>query len=176
VRIALTGFMGTGKTVVGRRLAERLGLAFVDLDELIEEEAGMGIPEIFASEGEAGFRRRERALIAAIANREDIVLATGGGAVLDPDNVRTLKTRGVLVCLQAEPQTILDRIGADTHRPLLHDYNRMARVRELLEQRAPAYADADLVVETSRIEIEEVVDRIVSHFQLGPASRAAGAR
>jgi len=169
MRIALTGFMGTGKTVVGRRLAERLGLAFIDLDDLIQEEAGMGIPEIFASEGEAGFRRRERALIAAIANREDVVLATGGGAVLDPENVRILKTEGVLVCLQAEPRTILERIGRDASRPLLQTSDRMARIRDLLEQRATAYAAADLTVETSRLDIDEIVDRIVSHLRLEPA-------
>ncbi len=176
MRITVTGFMGTGKTVVGRRLAERLGLAFADLDDLIQEDAGMGIPEIFASEGEAGFRRRERALIAAIANRQDVVLATGGGALLDPENARALRAQGTLVCLQAEPQTILERIGPDTRRPLLQTSDRMARIRELLEQRATAYAQADLTVETSRLGIDEVVDRIVSHLQLQPATKAAGAQ
>jgi shikimate kinase len=164
--------MGTGKTVVGRRLAERLGLAFVDLDDLIQQDAGMAIPEIFASEGEAGFRRRERTLITAIANREDVVLATGGGAILDPENMRTLKARGTLVCLQAEPQTILERIGADTDRPLLQTSDRMARIRALLEERGAAYAAADLIVETSRLHIDEVVDRIVSQLQPEPAARA----
>ncbi len=164
--------MGTGKTVVGRRLAERLGLAFVDLDDLIQEDAGMAIPEIFASEGEAGFRRRERALIATIANREDVVLATGGGAILDPENMRSLKARGVLVCLQAEPQIILERIGPDTLRPLLQTSDRMARIRALLEERAAAYAAADLVVETSRLRIDEVVERIVSQLPPEPAARA----
>ncbi|MGH7369531.1 MAG: shikimate kinase [Candidatus Methylomirabilaceae bacterium] len=172
MRIVLTGFMGTGKTVVGRRLAERLGLAFIDLDDLIQEEAGMGIPEIFASEGEAGFRRRERALIAAIAKRDDVVLATGGGAVLDPENVRRFKTEGILVCLQAEPQTILERIGGDAGRPLLQASDWMARIRALLEQRATAYATADLTVETSRLDVDEIVDRIVSHLRLEPAVKA----
>jgi len=176
VRIILTGFMGTGKTVVGQRLAERLGLAFADLDILIQEDAGMTIPEIFASEGEAGFRRRERTLIATIANLEDLVLATGGGAILDPENMRSLKARGLLVCLQAEPQTILDRIGSDTHRPLLQTSDRMARIRALLEERAAAYSTADLVVDTNRLRVDDVVDRIVSHLPQEPAAKARHAQ
>lgn len=172
MRIILTGFMGTGKSAVGRRLAERLGLAFADLDDLIEEDAGMAIPEIFASEGEAGFRRRERRLIATMASRDNLVLATGGGAVLDPENLRTLKARGLLVCLQAEPRTILERIGPDSGRPLLETADRMARILALLEQRAPAYAAADLIIDTSHLGIGEVVDRIVSQLPPEPAARA----
>jgi shikimate kinase len=168
MKIVLTGFMGTGKSVVGRRLAERLGLSFLDLDDLIEEAAGMAIPEIFASEGESGFRRREREVIASLATRRDCVIATGGGAVLDPENVRNLKTGAVIICLRAEPTIILERIGADAHRPLLQGPDRLARIRELLEQRASAYAQADFSVETGRFDPEEIVDRIVRHFHLEP--------
>ena len=168
MKIVLTGFMGTGKSVVGRRLAERLRLSFVDLDDLIEEAAGMAIPEIFASEGESGFRRREREVIASLATRRDCVIATGGGAVLDPENVRNLKRGAVIVCLWAEPTIILERVGANAHRPLLQAPDRLARIRELLEQRASAYAQADLSVETSDSDVEEVVDRIVRHFRLEP--------
>ena len=175
MKIVLTGFMGTGKTVVGRRLAERLLLSFLDLDEVIEEAAGMAIPEIFASEGESGFRRREREVIGSLATRRDCVIATGGGAVLDPENVRNLRTGGVIVCLRAEPDTILERVGADAHRPLLQGPDRLARIRELLEQRASAYEQADLSVETSQSDIEEVVDRIVRHFRPEPVrTRGAG--
>ena len=168
MKIVLTGFMGTGKTVVGARLAELLGLPFVDLDRLIEEEAGLKVTEVFASEGEAGFRRRERELIATLAHRRDCVIATGGGAVLDAENVHNLKMGGVIVCLRAEPGVILQRIGTDDHRPLLEVQGRLARIRELLEMRAAAYARADLSIDTSTSNVEEVVDQIVRHLCLKP--------
>lgn len=173
MKIVLTGFMGTGKSVVGRRLAERLTLPFVDLDDAIETTAGMTIPEIFASEGESGFRRRERELIASLANRGSCIVATGGGAVLDPENVQNLKTRAILVCLVAEPAVILQRLGADVRRPLLQSPDRLARIRELLEQRGPAYAQADLSVDTSGADVEEIVERIVHHLPLEPAGSEA---
>ncbi len=169
MKIVLTGFMGTGKTVVGRRLAERLALPFVDLDDAIEATANMAIPEIFASEGESGFRRRERELIASVANRGSCVVATGGGAVLDPENVRNLRTGALLVCLVAEPAVILQRLGTDASRPLLQSPDRLARIRELLEQRGPAYAQADLSIETSGADVEEIVDRIVQHLRMQAA-------
>jgi shikimate kinase len=167
MKVVLTGFMGTGKSVVGRRLAERLALPFVDLDDAIEAAASMAIPEIFASEGESGFRRRERELIAGLANRGSCVVATGGGALLDPENLRNLRTGGaMLVCLVAEPAVILQRLGGDVRRPLLQSPDRLARIRELLEQRAAAYAQADLSIDTSGADIEEIVDRIVCHLRL----------
>jgi shikimate kinase len=168
MKIVLTGFMGTGKTVVGARLAERLGLPFIDLDRLIEDGAGMKVAEVFASEGEAGFRRRERELIATLAHRRDCVIATGGGAVLDPENVQHLKMGGVVVCLRADPGAILQRVGTDDRRPLLEVQGRLARIRELLEMRAAAYARADLSIDTSTSNVEEVVDQIVRHLCLKP--------
>lgn len=177
MRIILTGFMGTGKSVVGRCLAERLGLSFLDLDVLIKEEAGMSIPEIFASDGEPGFRRMEREQIARVANCGNSVIATGGGALLDPENIRTIKTGGaVLVCLQAAPEVILKRIKAESHRPLLQVPDRMVRIRELLEQRASSYAQADLSVETSELSVEEIVDRIVGYLRQEPGKIVDAAR
>jgi shikimate kinase len=164
MKIVLTGFMGTGKSVVGRRLAERLALPFVDLDDAIEAAAGMTIAEIFALEGESGFRRREREVIASMADRGRCVMATGGGAVLDPENLRNLKTGAVLVCLSADPTVILRRLGDDVRRPLLQTQDRLARIRELLQQRAAAYAQADLSIDTSEAGVEEIVDRIVRHL------------
>src|SRR3990172_7504766 len=168
MKIFLTGFMGTGKTVVGARLAARLGLFFFEPGRLIEKEAGLKVTEVFASEGEAGFRRRERELIATLANRRDCVIATGGGAVLDPENVQHLKMGGVIVCLRAEPGVILQRVGPDDRRPLLEGQERLARIRELLEMRAAAYARADLSIDTSTSNVEEVVDQIVRHLCLRP--------
>ena len=176
MRIVLTGFMGTGKSVVGRRLAERLGLSFLDLDDLIVENAGLSLPEIFASEGEPGFRRREREQIARVANCRNCVIATGGGALLDPENIRTLKTGAVLISLQATPEVILKRIKPESHRPLLQVSDRLVRIRQLLEQRASAYAQADLCVETTESSVEEVVDRIVWHVRQEPARTMDAAR
>lgn len=166
MKIVLTGFMGTGKSVVGRRLAQRLALPFVDLDDAIETSADMTIPEIFASEGESGFRRREREIIAGLANRGSCVMATGGGAVLDPENLRNLRNGAILVCLVAEPAVILHRLRDDAGRPLLQSPDRLTRICELLEQRAAAYAQADLTIDTSAEGVEEIVDRIIHHLDL----------
>jgi shikimate kinase len=147
-------------------LAERLALPFVDLDKVIEAAAHMTISEIFATEGESGFRRRERELIASMANQTACVIATGGGAILDPENVRNLKAGAVLVCLVADSTVILKRLGADAGRPLLQSSDRLGRIRELLTQRSPAYARADLTIETSEGDLEEIVDRIVRYLRL----------
>lgn len=166
MKIVLTGFMGTGKSVVGRRLAERLALPFIDLDDAIEASANMTIPEIFASEGESGFRRREREIIAGMANRGSCVLATGGGAVLNPENLQNLRTGAILVCLVAEPAVILRRLKDDAGRPLLQSPDRLTRICELLAQRAAAYAQADLTIDTSAADVEAIVDRIVGYLHL----------
>lgn len=169
MKIVLTGFMGTGKSVVGRRLAERLALPFIDLDHVIEEAAAVTISEIFALEGEPSFRRRERELIARMADRANCVVATGGGAMLDPENVRNLRTGAILICLVATPAVILERLGADAGRPLLQSPDRSARIQELLAQRGVAYAQADLSIETSGVDVEEIVDRIVCHLRIEEA-------
>ncbi len=158
----LMGFMGTGKSEVGRRLAQRLGRAFVDTDEWIEERAGKRIAAIFNEEGEAAFRRleREAVAVAAAANRGDAVIAVGGGAVLDPENVRRLREGGVLVHLTARPEVVLRRIGDGASRPLLRD-DPEAAVARLLAEREPAYAAAaDVVVDTSEHDAEQVVEEI----------------
>lgn len=164
MKIVLTGFMGTGKSAVGRRLAERLALPFLDLDEAIEAATGLTIAEIFAAEGEPAFRQKERDLIASLEHRTNCVMATGGGAVLDPDNLRRLRTGAVLVCLTAEPAIILQRLGGDAGRPLLQGTDRLARIRALLEQRAPAYAQADLTIDTSALNVEQIVERIMRYL------------
>ncbi|MCZ7625226.1 MAG: shikimate kinase [Candidatus Methylomirabilota bacterium] len=166
MKIVLTGFMGTGKSAVGRRLAERLALPFLDLDEAIEATTGLTITEIFAAEGEPAFRQKERDLIASLGHHTNCVVATGGGAVLDPDNLRRLRTGAVLVCLTAEPAVILERLGGDASRPLLQGTDRLTRIRTLLGQRASAYAEADLTIDTSRTGIETIVDQIIGHFGL----------
>jgi shikimate kinase len=158
--IVLTGFMGTGKSEVGRRLAQRLGRAFVDTDQLIEERARKRIAAIFADAGEVGFRALERDAVSEAAGRGGAVISVGGGAVLDSTNVRVLRDAGVLVHLTARPDVILARVGDPRTRPLLGDDPRAA-VTRLLAERGPIYAAvSDVTVDTSDRSADEVVEDI----------------
>lgn len=162
MNIILTGFMGTGKTTVGKRLAKRLGWRFVDLDQLIEASAKRPIARIFTERGEAVFRRLERRHINRVIHGQKQVIATGGGAFVDPQNRARLRVSGPVICLTARPRVILERVGRKIEtRPLLHgSANPQERVRALLNQRAKAYAQADITVDTSDLTVEEVVDRL----------------
>jgi shikimate kinase len=159
--IVLTGFMGSGKSEVGRRLARRLGRAFVDTDELIEARAGKSVASIFAEDGEAAFRRFEREAVVEATRRGDAVVALGGGAVLDPDNVAALRAAGIVICLTARPDTILTRVGRGLERPLLAGGDPRATITRLLVERKAAYdAAADWTVDTSDSSVDEVVEDI----------------
>jgi shikimate kinase len=159
--VFLTGFMGTGKTAVGAALARRLGRRFVDLDEEIERSAGLTIAAIFARYGEPEFRRRERQAIALVAGLHGAIVATGGGTVVDRGNRAAMRAAGRIVCLTADVDAILARVGGGKDRPLLAAASdRAARVRELLMERAEAYADADLTIDTSGKTIETVGEEI----------------
>jgi shikimate kinase/nitroreductase len=163
--VVLVGFMATGKSSVARVLAERLGRPFVDTDAEIEARHGP-IPAIFDAHGEAGFRARERAVAADVANRRGLVVSTGGGMVLDPANVAALAATGRIFCLTAEPDEILRRVLADpgaVERPLLRADDPSARVRALLEQRAPAY-DAFVQIPTDGVSPEEIAEIIVGYL------------
>jgi shikimate kinase len=158
--IVLIGFMGTGKSEVGRRLAQRLGRAFVDTDQMIEERAGKRVAAIFADDGEPAFRALERDAVGDAVRRGGAVISVGGGAVLDAANVRALRDAGVLVHLTARPDVIVARVGDPASRPLLGDDPRAA-VTRLLAERGPAYAAAaDLTVDTSDGSADEVVEDI----------------
>ena len=158
--IILTGFMATGKSSVGRHLAIVLGYDFLDLDALIEAEAGMPIAQIFATQGEAAFRALESRMAERVAGRPGCVVATGGGTVANPRNLAALQQSGVVVSLTADPEIILSRIGPEDDRPMLQGEDRRRRIRELMEQRASAYAKADLIVDTSSRTVEQVVEYI----------------
>jgi shikimate kinase len=160
-RIVLVGFMGTGKSAVGRELAARLERAFVDTDEQIAAAAAQTIPEIFASEGESGFRDRETAVVRSLLGHPTAVIATGGGILGRHENIQILRTIGPLVCLTARPEVILERTRPWTERPLLAGAAAPAElVGTLLRERATRYALADMTVDTSDLTVEQVVDEI----------------
>ena len=147
--VFLVGMMGAGKTTAGRLIARRLKRPFYDSDHEIERRCGVKVPVIFDIEGEAGFREREAAVIAGLAALEDVVLATGGGAVLAPASRRLLAARGTVVYLHAQPDALYARVRHDRNRPLLATADPLARLRELYAQRDPLYREiADLVVDT----------------------------
>ena len=162
--IVLIGFMGTGKTSTGRSLAQRLGFCFIDLDQKIEEAAGMTIPEMFERYGEAYFRAREREAVVRASGRSHAVIATGGGTVKDPENRRTLRESGVVICLQADVDTILQRTQTRGERPVLDgrdEGDRRCAIKQLLEERRALYEEADFTVDTSDRSPLQVVDEIV---------------
>lgn len=162
--LVLCGFMGTGKTAVGRLLAGRLQRDFVDLDDLIVARAGVSIPELFARGGEAGFREAERAAVAVAASRRRLVIATGGGVPLDPHNLEVLGRHGILCCLRARPETIIARLAGDQTRPLLNGTDRESRIRELLAARAEAYARIPLQWSTDAYGPADLAARIAGQF------------
>ena len=158
----LIGPMGAGKSTIGRQLARQLGLRFIDSDREIEHRTGVDIPLIFELEGEAGFRAREKAVIDELTREPGIVLATGGGAILDPDNRRHLRARGHVIYLHTSVDQQLKRTARDRNRPLLRTDDPRARLQALMAEREPLYRNtADLVVETDGCRIREVVNRIL---------------
>ena len=159
--IYLVGLMGAGKTTVGRQLAKRLGLRFADSDDEIETRTGVRIPVIFEIEGEAGFRTREVQVLQALTKETGLVLATGGGAVLDPGNRANLASSGVVIYLCAQPQQLWERTRHGRNRPLLQVADPLAKLQELYVQRDPLYrAIADIVVESGNGDTSHLVKQL----------------
>lgn len=165
----LVGPMGAGKSTIGRQLARALGLEFVDSDREIELRTGVDIPLIFELEGETGFRRRERRVIETLTARKGIVLATGGGAILDPENRRCLGSRGIVIYLHASVDQQLERTAHDRSRPLLQTDDPRGKLEELLRIRDPLYREiADWVIETDACRVRDVVQQIVQQVSARP--------
>lgn len=160
--IVLVGLMGAGKTKIGRRLAQRLGLPFFDSDEAIEAAAGETIEEIFANRGEAVFRDGERRVIARLLAGPLHVLATGGGAFMDPSTRRVIAARGVSVWLRAELDVLFARVSRRTNRPLLKTPDPRAVLAELIERRYPIYAEADVTVESGEGPPDATASRAIA--------------
>lgn len=164
--LILVGMMGSGKTTMGRVLARHLGKEFVDSDEEIIRRTGVTVPHIFDVEGEAGFRQREAAAIRELAGRNNIVLATGGGAVLDGDNRAVLKQSGIVIYLKASTHDLWQRTRHDRNRPLLQTENPYARLVELFQQRDPLYRQvSDIVVQSGKQSAHALMLRLVDEIE-----------
>lgn len=166
--IFLVGMMGAGKSTVGIRLARRLDRVFIDADRELESRLGVSIPTIFELEGEEGFRRRETLLLDELSRRPGLVLATGGGVVLAPQNRQYLRSRGKVVYLQAHPADLWQRLRRDRQRPLLRTPNPRERIQRLCEEREPLYMEvATHTIATGRQPVDHIVEAIVQ--ALGPS-------
>ena len=160
--IVLVGFMGTGKTTVGKLLASRLGMKFVDMDEILEQRAGKTVSRIFAEDGEDHFRKMERNLVKELSKRRGLVIAAGGGIVLNGENIRDYAGSGLVVCLSASPETILKRVSTESHRPLLEQGPKADRIKDLLASRRKLYAAIPCQVATDALTPEQVVVKVLS--------------
>lgn len=159
--IYLVGFMGTGKTVVGKELARKKKWQFVDLDELIELREKRAIADIFAKQGEPYFRRREHETLKEVSGEKKFVVACGGGIVINQANIKIMNDTGTIICLTAKPEAILNRTSGYLHRPLLNVANPKKQIELLLKLRAPYYAKAHKTIDTSKLSVKEVVERII---------------
>jgi shikimate kinase len=146
--IVLTGFMGTGKTAVGRELSRLLNMKLIDVDTEIERAQNMTITELFKQFGEQRFREIETEMIKNITRNMNIIISTGGGVVLKQENMDALRVNGIIVCLKAKPETILNRTNNNNERPLLQVGNPLERIRDLLNFRNPFYEKADIIIDT----------------------------
>jgi shikimate kinase len=165
--LALIGFMATGKSAVGRVVAGRLGREFVELDDLIERKAGKTIPEIFRQDGEPAFRELEIEAAREVAGKKNLVIACGGGVVLNKINIDRLKREATIVCLTASPEVILERaLSEGETRPLLETPDKLATIKELMDFRKPFYEEAaDMTIDTSNLDVESVARQIRSKLK-----------
>jgi len=163
--IVLVGFMGSGKSSVGRELARRFDARFVDLDERIEQAAGCPIRDLFAREGEPAFREREKNALREVLSVKGCVVATGGGAFADEGNRVLLRSYAPVVYLETGVEALLDRLAGDVERPLLRGGERESVVRELLSRRVPGYREADFTVRTDGRTVQEVAGQVAGWIE-----------
>jgi shikimate kinase len=168
--IALIGFMGTGKSSVGQIVAGQLHFTFLDTDHVIESRAGKSISDIFAQEGEPVFRELESKIVGELVTRNKTVISTGGGLPANPDNLASLKTHSLVVCLWASPEKIWERVGSQTHRPLLNEPDPLAKIRTLLAAREPFYRQADVLLNTEMRSLKDVAQQVIHQFHMAHAA------
>jgi len=164
--IALIGFMGSGKSTVGRMLADQLHFALIDTDHEIELRTGKSVAQLFEQTGEAAFRDLEHELVRELAARTKTVISTGGGLPINPANLENLKQHALVVCLWASPERIWDRVRHSSHRPLLNGPDALRNIRTLLAAREPFYRQADVLVNTEQRSLKEVAHQIVTQFRM----------
>ena len=169
--ISLVGFMGTGKSTVGQIVAAMLHFRFLDTDEMIERTANRKISEIFAQDGEPAFRSLEREVVEKLTTMENCVISTGGGLILNPDNLASLKTHALVVCLWSSAETIFKRVSHQPHRPLLQVPDPLGKVRALLQERSPAYRQSDVLLSSEYRTPREVAVQVVQNFRAVSALR-----
>ena len=167
--LALIGFMGTGKSSVGRLVADALRFTFLDTDRVIEARAGKTIREIFEQEGEPAFREWERRIVEELTRRTRTVISAGGGLPANEANLASLKTHALVVCLWASAEKIFERVRDQGHRPLLNEPDPMAKIRHLLSERGPYYRQADVLVNTELRSLREVAGQVIHQFRLAQA-------
>lgn len=171
VNLALIGFMGTGKSSVGRMVADQLRFEFLDTDDLIETRAGKKISDIFAQNGEATFRELECQFVEELASRKHTVISTGGGLPVNPANLSSLKQHALVVCLWSSPEKIFERVREQSHRPLLHDPDPMNKIRSLLAAREPFYKQADVLINSEFRSIREVAQQVILQFRMASGQK-----
>jgi len=159
--IIITGFMGSGKSIVAEGSAQKLGMEFIDMDQIIEKGQGMSISDIFTRYGENYFRAQENKLVKELSQKENMVIATGGGTLLSADNAKMLSEKGEIICLYADSKVLYNRLKRKDNRPLLKGGNLLDRINQLIEERKKIYDNIKLKIDTSDLNIQEVVDKIV---------------
>jgi shikimate kinase len=164
--IALIGFMGTGKSSVGRLIADQLHFHLIDTDELIESQTGKSVAEIFSGDGEAAFRLYEQKVVAELGSRKRTVISTGGGVGASENNLASLKEHSLVVCLWASPEKIWERVRSQTHRPLLKEADPLAKIRQLLAAREHSYKQADVLLNTEVRSLKEVAQQVLHQFHV----------
>lgn len=161
MNIVLTGMMGTGKTVIGKKLAQKLNMKYISTDEVIEKDGGMSIPKIFKRKGEPYFRDVETKAVKCVAMLDNFVIDTGGGVVQRSENMEELERNGAIICLTASPEVILKRTSKTNYRPLLNVDDPVSEIKGLLEKRKQFYKRCSRMIDTSNKGIEEVVNEII---------------
>ena len=169
--LALIGFMGTGKSSVGRLAADSMHFTFLDTDQVIVARAGKSVDEIFQQDGEPAFREWERKIVEELAYRKRTVIATGGGLPANEANLASLKAHALVICLWASPETIWDRVRGHTHRPLLNGPEPLVKLQQLLSVREPYYRQADVLVNTEQRSVREIAVQVVHQFHLARSAK-----
>lgn len=172
--VALVGLMGAGKSAIGKRLALRLGLPFVDADDEIERAAGCSIAEFFEKYGEQEFRAGERRVIARLLEETPRILSTGGGAYMDPETRALMRTKALTIWLRAELDVLFERVRKRAHRPLLRQGDPREILDRLMQQRYPIYAEADIVVDSTAQPADRTTEQVIDALRAYLATHAAG--